>query len=745
MTWTRERVRCASALLGAGLILGALAWPMLNGRVFVHNDAGQFHLPLRHFYAQCLAKGDDFTWFPYMFCGYYLHGEGQAGMYHPLHLALYSWLPLDVAFNLELLLSYPALLAGVYFLLRRWSIPQDAALLGGLIFALSGFNIYHYINLNTLAVVAHLPWLLLVIDVSVRADCPRQRAWARAGVGILTASQLLLGYPQYVWYSSLAEGLYVLYVLHTWKRGWRPGFGVGVAKGLGVLGGGVQLLPTWEVLRDSVRADPAPEFIRDGSLHPLNLLQHVAPYLYRSRVFCESTTPLTHETFEYGLYCGAAIPVLLVWLLWRWRRLEPVPKRLALGSLMLAGLALVLALGEYTPIQPLSRHLPGMGLFRYPSRHIVLYHLGLAIASAVAFADLARSGSSPLSRRSLWPLAIVPALAILAVVGVKVAAPIWPESLFRDAMAPDGSLLLGIGLVSLATALVALSARGYRGAPMALILFFSADVAGYGLTYLYACPTRDIPTHMALIPVPPEPTEHRVMGAWPFNLVPTMWGLRLVDGYSGLHPKDRAPLTAETTVAADLEYYGWTDANGHQQWARTPDPPGRARLTAFVLAAEDPVEALKRIDLRAEAVVEAELDLPPGEPGSARFVVDRPGKIGIVAEAPARRLLVLAERYHEGWSVRLNRQKAPLLRVNGDFMGCVVPEGRHLLAFEFRPRSLRVGSILSGVGLGLLGIWTAAALRLARRRRPPGSALQVIGVAPVFASVRWRGPAARAR
>ncbi len=750
MFGNRERTLCATTLLGAGLILLALAWPMFNGRVFLYNDAGQFHLPLRHFYANCLASGDDFTWFPYMFCGYYLHGEGQAGMYHPLHLALYRWLPLDLAFNLELLLSYPALFSGVFLLLRRWDIPRDAALLGALIFTLSGFNVYHYINLNTLGVVAHLPWLLVAIDVVLRDDCPRRRPWARAGIGLLTASQLLLGYPQYVWYSLMTEGLYALYVFCSWRAAWRRSFGIALAKGLGVLGGGVQLLPTLEVLRDSIRAAPAAEFIKVGSLHPMNLVQHLAPYLYRSRVFSESSTLLTHETFEYGLYCGAAVPVLLLWLLMRWRSLEPVPKRLAVGSLLLAGMALVLALGEYTPIQPLSRRLPGMGLFRYPSRHLVLYQLGLAMAAAVAFAELVRIGRSgeALSRRSLWPLLSLPLLAILAGFGIKGAARFWPEWLYQDAMAPDGSILLGIALVSLATALLACAARGYRGAPLALVLFFSADIAGYGLTYIYAYSTRDIATHMALIHAPPEPTERRVMGAWPFNLVPTMWGLRLVDGYSGLHPKDRAPLTSETIVSADLGYYGWFDPeNGGLNWAPIHDPPGRVRLTARTVLADDPARAMSQIDPRTEAVVETKdaLNFPTGEPGSARFVVDRPGKIGIIAEAPARRLLVLAERFHEGWSVRIDREKAPLLRVNGDFMGCVVPEGRHVLAFEFRPQSLRAGAWLSGVGLGLLGVWTAAALWISRRRRFNESVSQNALAAPAFASLRRRGSAARAR
>ncbi|MHC4714716.1 MAG: hypothetical protein ACYTAN_15850, partial [Planctomycetota bacterium] len=63
--------------------------------------------------ADCLKRGTDFNWLPNIHCGFYLQGEGQAGMYHPLHLLLYRALPFTAAFNLELFLSYPLMLWGM--------------------------------------------------------------------------------------------------------------------------------------------------------------------------------------------------------------------------------------------------------------------------------------------------------------------------------------------------------------------------------------------------------------------------------------------------------------------------------------------------------------------------------------------------------------------------------------------------------------------------------------------------------
>ena len=68
--------------------------------------------------ADSLARGDSASWCPMLNCGYDLHGEGQTGLDHPWHRLLYYALPLDVAFNLEMLASYVFGLAGMFVLLR---------------------------------------------------------------------------------------------------------------------------------------------------------------------------------------------------------------------------------------------------------------------------------------------------------------------------------------------------------------------------------------------------------------------------------------------------------------------------------------------------------------------------------------------------------------------------------------------------------------------------------------------------
>jgi hypothetical protein len=176
----------------------------------------------------------------------------------------------------------------------------------------------HFVHPNAVAVIAHIPWLLWAIDV-VLVDSRRQRvALATALIALLTGSQLLLGYPQYVWFSLLAETSYAFFLETTQKYAARSGCDsrmvcnecvgcaartwprVVIAKGIGLLIGGIQLLPSLDAWLHSARMSADTSFALWGSLHPLNLLQLVAPYLFTGRVIGDSSHAAAAECMDRG-------------------------------------------------------------------------------------------------------------------------------------------------------------------------------------------------------------------------------------------------------------------------------------------------------------------------------------------------------------------------------------------------------------------------------------------------------------
>lgn len=715
------RARTRTALAASLAILAALGWPMLLGRVYGGDDLGTFHLPLRDFYARCLAAGDRFEWCPRLFCGFDLHGEGQVGMYHPLHLLLYRALPLATAFNLELLSGYLLMFPGMVAFLRCRGLPRDAALFGAMAFTASGFNLLHYMHLNFVAIVAHLPWLLVAVDAMARGG--RHRRWAALAIAALTASQLLLGYPQAAWLSGLVEALYAAGLVAPGlvrARRVTPGAARFLAallgaKALGVLLGCVQLIPTWDALNHSARAGPSPEFLAHGSLHPANLVQLVAPYGFRDR-FYTVQPPRSIGAHELGLYAGAAVPSLLAWL-WIRRRALGSDRPLVVVAAGIGAVALLLASGRHGPLFGVVIGLPGVGLFRNPGRAIVLAHLATAILGAVALADLGRLGG-PVPWRALRPLALAPALGLLAAGGMALMAWLDPGALASAFVAPIGRLAAGPALVGAAAALVLAAARGRGIALVGLIAFAAADQAAYGLGFVWRSPPASIPALLATRAVPAGSAGHRVKvpegdDLWIMN------GVDLVDGYVALTPARR--LHYEDRAALRVAGVRWiAPSTPGGAWAPLPASLPRARLATEVVARAFVGPEIGRAASPWFAFTDRPLDLPGGRPGVAVIVEDRPGSIRVATETPTRQLLVLAERNHEGWQARVDGQSRPVLRVDGDFLGCVVEAGRHEAGFRFESGSLRLGARLSAAGAGLWAVAAAAvgAEGRLRRRRP---------------------------
>jgi hypothetical protein len=154
-------------------------------------------------------------------------------------------------------------------------------------------------------------------------------------------------------------------------------------------------------------------------------------------------------------------------------------------------------------------------------------------------------------------------------------------------------------------------------------------------------------------------------------------------------------------------------------WAykkRLADPLPRARLVVYAHKTEDLERALEVVDLSSTALVSQEIALGGGERGSAEIIRDAPGDVRVRTRAGTRQMLVLSESYHPGWRASSDGEPCPVVRVYGDFMGCVVQPGEHVVHFRFEPRSLVLGMRLSAMGIGLATLGLVVALRWPRGR-----------------------------
>jgi hypothetical protein len=648
-------------------LLAPLLRPLLTGRVFVHTDLHWFHLPTRYLYQQAMRSGDTVLWTPGILSGVYIHGEGQVGLFHPFHQFLYRLLPLGPAFNLELIGNYVALFGGTFWFMRRLAFGHAPALFGAMLFAFSGFNLLHHQHVNMVAVVAHMPWLLAAIDVMIVDERRRARAMAFAAVALLLASELLLGFPQGVWWNAVACTAFGLSRAGETGR-WRQLAQCGFAAVLGVLLGGIQLVPTLDAAAHSTRVGRTAEFALTYSLHPQNLIQMWSPLF-----FLGGAAGGEGRVHEYGLYSGAILTVALPWV---WIRRHALPDRRALitAATLFAGFTFILALGQYGGLGTLLAHLPVFQSLRAPARHIVLVQFALAILAAVAFEDLLAIVERRRAVPGRWMAALwIPAgLGVVTTIALNSGLLPYGRHTFESAThaAP------GVALVAAVTLLVHLASRQVGWALSALVVVTTLDLAAWGILYIYREPAKSIGELADTAPVAPAsvPESYAFAARYSpyFSDVLILRGYRLTSGYVGLFPASRHPLEGE----ASRRLSG-------TRWIFPPD--------GFRRAFDDAVERVRLLDEQGQVAT-----------GRARLAVDRPGHLVAEVDAPGRRVLALTERFHDGWSATIDGVPLQTVRIEEDFLGCVVDAGAHRVTLRFMPKSFVYGSILSAIGAALL-------------------------------------------
>jgi Bacterial membrane protein YfhO len=228
----------------------------------------------------------------------------------------------------------------------------------------------------------------------------------------------------------------------------------------------------------------------------------------------------------------------------------------------------------------------------------------------------------------------------------------------------------------------------------------AADLGAWGYFYVW----RERPASVARIAIRAEPPR-----GWPGDLVytlepsnlPVLAGYRVTNGYVALSP--RRAVEVDNPIAQRLAGVDWR--KNLRTWERVVDRMPRARIVHQVSVARRNVgPAVAQIDLDRSVVVPMPIDVDAVQDADdVRVVVDRPGRISIGTRTSGRGVLVITERYHEGWRARSSDGRPlPVIRANGDFLGCVVDPGVSEVRLTFAPRSLRVGAWITVATLGML-------------------------------------------
>ena len=397
--------------------------------------------PWRHFAAETVRAGRIPLWNPYQFCGTPFVANGQSAVFYPGNL-LFTVLPTARAFGFSALLHLTFCGWFMYLLLRRLRCHDAAALLGGMVYAFSAWEVA-WLQLPTfLATSCWFPLLLRQVHVlltpqAVQSSILRGGSSVRSvsGLGAIVAMLLLAGHLQIAFYGLLAATLWTLGLLIT--RGPKN-----AARGpalclsglvLGLLLAAPQLLPTLELSRVSHRVGtPTAEGYKaytEYALPPGGLAMLTLPDIfgndhdpdnpywgfYIKSVPNGPSIPVRHNLAETAAYLGIVPLLLSVLALLRGLRSGALDRRvLFFGGLAL--LALLLSLGTIVDAV-FYFGIPGFGQSGSPARALVLWALSGAVLAGLGLDTLLRR---PVTGKEI--AAVVGGVVFLFALGIGLAA-----------------------------------------------------------------------------------------------------------------------------------------------------------------------------------------------------------------------------------------------------------------------------------------------------------------------------------
>ncbi len=373
----------AACMLVAGL---GLVYPQvmaLKGCLLT-GDHREQHYPWAVYLSESLARGELPWWTWKIHCGFPLLAEGQIGAFYPPNLLLHGLLTADPAYAINFLLHM--FLSGFFFLLygRNVGWGWAAAALGCMAYLMGNAFGGAFYNITSLKTLCWFPLALWCVD---KINATGRKRYGLL-LGIVFGFQLLAGYLQIAVYSIAMTLLYAVIFsarrLKTTPLSRSPFMIMFVAFIIAAIIFLPQFLATYPLSRLSGRVGMHESFAYIGSFPPWGLVTLFFP-------------KLEGLLRTLGVYVGI-LPLFFVCLsLAAWK--QAAIKRWWIFSL----LALLLAMGGYSPLYVALVKLTHFYGFRVPSKLLFFVNTGLAILAGWGMDAWRKQRISAIAmRRTAW-------------------------------------------------------------------------------------------------------------------------------------------------------------------------------------------------------------------------------------------------------------------------------------------------------------------------------------------------------
>jgi hypothetical protein len=750
-------------------ILCAAYVPLFFGKILFFRDIAHWTFPARAFLRETLAAGEFPAWNPYQGLGFPVFGDPLYGVFYPPNwlflLVRPGWVASMLNWQCFLHLAWGA--AGVCWLARRLGASAKANIVAGLAWALSGYTTAQWTSGLLLFAGAWVPWAaaghVVLVDRLAAG-----RNWRR---GVVLASlpsifAVLLG-EVFLAMIGAGFGLVFAYLVSGVERradsnlprarlSWVARSALAVMLAFGV--GGIVIVPARMLLGASERATALPRDLAEAcSLHPMRVAEFVAPQAMGDAYGEFPAASVVGEArldglpLSYSVYMGTAVVALALAAFGRRRRIAT-----AVGTL--AGFALLLALGKYTPVHGIFRRIVvPLAYMRYPEKYMVLVVLALALLAALGAQRVLGEERQPW-RRTAMLLGLVLGFGVAARLALP---PAWAV------FAIHGAMIGGLALVGM-LAVHLLVARHSPLGPLLLVAVVAFDLAaaawplqGFGPRSIASEPPPAARVALELSPEHAAPPRlyrsnqtNDTVNRWvpansnadgEFRLTQTLvtntanaWGIATLPGYDAAIPArvgevwDRGLAIGQSALrllGADWAVLPVADPgapkNDRPGLEPVLDPLPGARLyrvsgalprvflarhaevlddaQALARIYEPDIVAGKSVWLAPEAGAR-ELAQPAGRSGACSLESYGRSRLVALCAASEPAIAVFVEQFDRGWRATVDGRATPILRANLLMRALPLKPGQHRITMEYHTPGLVAGGTISAMGVLLLAL-----------------------------------------
>ncbi|MFZ5932585.1 MAG: YfhO family protein [Patescibacteria group bacterium] len=719
----------------------------------VTSDVVSFFYPMQITAIEMLKKGEIPLWNPYILAGTPLLANFQSAPFSPTNIFYFIFDKVS-AWSLQIIMQHFLAALFTFFLLRHWKASRLGSVVGGIVFAFSGFNlIWSQWNGHAL-VAAFIPLLVLLTD-----------RWLLFGkildglaVSVSFALLLFSGYPQLAIYLFIALALVWAIRVKEAKRLIPKTLLLGIFLLLGVGLAGAQILPGQELLSLSQRqVEPHPF---DWAFLPWSkVITFFAPDYFGNHATKNYWGPqdYTSNTGFVGVvaFSLAFTSILLI------RK-----KREVLFGFVLLVVSLFMSLP--TPI-PIFLWKSGFLGFNAASAHRILVLFNLAVALLAGFGvDIFLKKKVGLTKS-----VFIPGVVLFGFLGFSLylyyltkTAP--ARELFIHSQIPKylislRNLIFPMAILTGASLIFFLQSRMRQKARkillIGLLILGLFELFRFGWKYTPFSPRHIIfPTTPVLDFLLSQEKPVRVTGkAIPINLK-MAYGLEAMEGYDAVYPLRAAKLLSAMNYpkgGAPLGRFGAVDnvtspildlINTRYWIALRDEGEGRFSPKGEIPDYFDDPRFKIVFEDKTTVVLESRTSLPRAfmfydwevvenedellkklvsdgfpfekklllekEPGIAKtqgkviskveYLEYQENKNTIEVETDKDGILFVSDTHFPGWQAFVDGHEADILRADYNFRGIPLSKGNHIVEMIYKPKSFYDGVKISLVSLFLL-------------------------------------------